>query len=163
MINQKKILDACCGGKMFWFQKNHPLTIYIDNRKVEKGEIPQQPNWCVEPDFIMDFRKMDFPSCSFKLIVWDPPHLVDASPKAIMAKKYGVMRNWKEDLAAGFKEIWRVLDWDGTLVFKWCDQDIPTSRVLELFPEKPLFGHPTAKSGKTKWMVFFKSKKVIPS
>lgn len=27
MLNNKFILDACCGGKMFWFNKNHPNTM----------------------------------------------------------------------------------------------------------------------------------------
>ena len=27
-----KILDACCGGKMFWFDKDNTETLYIDNR-----------------------------------------------------------------------------------------------------------------------------------
>ena len=24
----KKILDACCGGRMFWFDKKHPNVLY---------------------------------------------------------------------------------------------------------------------------------------
>ena len=27
-----KILDATCGTKSMWFQKNHPLVTYIDKR-----------------------------------------------------------------------------------------------------------------------------------
>lgn len=30
-----KILDACCGSKMFYFSKNDPNVLYVDNRKVE--------------------------------------------------------------------------------------------------------------------------------
>lgn len=26
------ILDACCGGRMFYFEKNHPNVLYIDRR-----------------------------------------------------------------------------------------------------------------------------------
>jgi len=27
-----KILDACCGSKMFWFDKEHNETCYVDKR-----------------------------------------------------------------------------------------------------------------------------------
>ncbi len=36
-MENKYILDACCGGKCFWFNKKHPNTLYIDIRKEEKG------------------------------------------------------------------------------------------------------------------------------
>ncbi|GAG16600.1 unnamed protein product, partial [marine sediment metagenome] len=25
----KKILDVCCGGRTFWFNKKHPDTVYV--------------------------------------------------------------------------------------------------------------------------------------
>lgn len=28
----KKILDACCGSRMFWFNKDHPITMLTDFR-----------------------------------------------------------------------------------------------------------------------------------
>lgn len=28
----KEILDACCGSRMFWFDKHNPHTLYIDKR-----------------------------------------------------------------------------------------------------------------------------------
>ena len=30
-----KILDACCGSRMFWFDRNNPDVIFADNRKLE--------------------------------------------------------------------------------------------------------------------------------
>lgn len=27
------ILDACCGGRMFYFDKDHPNILYIDRRR----------------------------------------------------------------------------------------------------------------------------------
>lgn len=27
-----KILDACCDSKMFWFDRQHKETVYMDNR-----------------------------------------------------------------------------------------------------------------------------------
>lgn len=29
----KKILDACCGSRMFWFDKENPDTIFADNKR----------------------------------------------------------------------------------------------------------------------------------
>jgi len=28
----KQILDAYCGSRMFWFDKEHPATVFMDNR-----------------------------------------------------------------------------------------------------------------------------------
>lgn len=28
----KQILDACCGSRMFWFDKEHPATVFMDNK-----------------------------------------------------------------------------------------------------------------------------------
>ena len=30
-----KILDACCGSKMFWFDKEHKETVYMDKRTLD--------------------------------------------------------------------------------------------------------------------------------
>ena len=32
-MEDKFILDACCGSKMFWFDKKQPNTKFIDIRK----------------------------------------------------------------------------------------------------------------------------------
>ena len=31
----KKILDACCGSRMFWFDRENPDVIFADNRELE--------------------------------------------------------------------------------------------------------------------------------
>ena len=31
-MEDKKILDACCGSRMFWFDKNNPDVLFIDKR-----------------------------------------------------------------------------------------------------------------------------------
>ena len=31
----KKIIDVCCGSKMFWFQKDREDTVFMDNREFE--------------------------------------------------------------------------------------------------------------------------------
>jgi len=73
-LKNKFILDACCGGRMFWINKKHPNTLYIDNRKAKRGHVNQRGcKHSVNPDILMDFRNMDLPNGHFKLIVWDPP------------------------------------------------------------------------------------------
>ncbi len=157
-MKDKFILDACCGGRCFWFDKNQKNTLYIDLKRRPKGTCKERPNWNCEPDMIADFRDLPFEDKKFKHIVWDPPHLVNLGEESIMKKKYGSLssESWKEDLKKGFIELWRVLDDYGTLIFKWSEGSISTREVLSIFPIKHLYGHPTAKSGKTKWICFMK-------
>ena len=60
MKTDKIILDACCGGRMFWYNKENKDVLFMDKRKVEKGAFQNNwnPNWCVNPDVIADFRNM---------------------------------------------------------------------------------------------------------
>ena len=161
----KIILDATCGSRMMWFNKDHPATLFCDNREMEKTLIWEGKNERkgqkryleITPDKIVDFRKMDFPDKSFKLVVFDPPHIKHAGKKSWLYAKYGALGDtWQQDLQKGFSECWRVLDDYGVLIFKWNEESINTAEVLKLFSQKPLFGHPTSKHGKTKWMCFMK-------
>lgn len=81
----KLILDACCGNRMFWFDKNHPAVEYIDKRIVKRHEFWQGRFIEVAPDTVADFTKLPFADRSFKLVVFDPPHLRDA----------GRIRGWR--------------------------------------------------------------------
>ncbi len=56
------ILDACCGGRMFWYDKENENTIYADKRNIDKGAFSNNwnPNWCIKPDVTYDFREMPF-------------------------------------------------------------------------------------------------------
>jgi hypothetical protein len=158
MIDTNKlILDACCGGKHFWFDKNNPYTLFMDKRKVLPGAIPQQPNWECNPDLIGDYRKTDFKDNQFKLIVWDIPHKLKHD-KGLITMKYGSLgENWKEDTKKGFNELWRILDNNGVLVFKYADLDISVKEMLSLFPIQPLFGTKTKKGvNNTYWFCFMK-------
>ena len=156
MDKEKFILDACCGGRMMWFNKNHPNALYIDIRKTEKGFVKSRPNFKVNPDLLMDFRELNFQDKSFKLIVFDPPHIKKLGPNGIFAKKYGKLdENWRYDLKKGFDECWRVLEDYGVLIFKWCEYEIKTKEILGVLGKVPLFGHPTSKGG-THWFCFMK-------
>ncbi len=118
-MDEKFILDACCGGRCFWFSKQHPNAIYIDNRVAELGHCIYRTSHSVKPDIVMDNRKMTFQDKSFKLIVFDPPHLV-CGKNSWLRKKYGGIdkKTWREDLKNGFEECWRVLEDYGILIFK---------------------------------------------
>ena len=70
-----KILDACCGSKMFWFDKENNETCYMDNRTLDTT-LCDGRKLIVKPDVIADFRKMPFDDESFYLVVFDPPHLL---------------------------------------------------------------------------------------
>lgn len=161
----KTILDACCGARSIWYDKKHPNAVYMDIRTMPTGTFKVRPNFSVCPDVLADFRKMPFGDRTFKLIVWDPPHMKNLSPNGWVAKKYGCLDKitWKEDLKAGFTEIWRVLQDDGILVFKWScgkekrkDRSIGIKEVLKLFPVGPVFGSRPSAQTTTYWLIFFK-------
>ncbi len=156
-MNESLILDACCGGRQFWFNKNHPHTLYMDIRSVEPGSISLQPNWCIEPDIIGDYRDMIFDDASFKLIVWDIPHKLKPD-KGLITQKYGSLgESWRDDTIRGFNELWRCLENHGVLIFKYADLDIKVSEMLSLFPQEPLFGTRTKKGvNSTYWFCFMK-------
>lgn len=157
-MTDKFILDACCGGKMFWNNKNHPNTIYIDNRYKEKGYNHYRKNHEVKPDKVMDFTKLEFRDKSFKLVVFDPPHLKLKSDVTNISKLYGTLNleTWKEDLKQGFNECWRVLEDYGILIFKWNETSIKIKDVLELFNKEYLFGNRQGTKLNTHWLVFMK-------
>ena len=157
------ILDACCGGKMFWFDKDNPSVTFMDCREEENviGEYQtkqgkQERVLKVAPDVVGDFRNMPFDDNTFSMVVFDPPHLLHAGNKSWLAKKYGVLNSdtWEKDLSKGFSECMRVLKPNGTLIFKWNVQQIPAKKLWSLFKTQPLFGD---KRSETRWYVFMKS------
>lgn len=150
----KEILDACCGSRMFWFDKANPKVTFMDNNpryeKLASGHIID-----VNPDVIGDFTNMPFQDEKFRLVVWDPPHLIHAGKTSWLAKKYGTLnaKTWKNDLSKGFNECMRVLKPHGIRIFKWNTDQIPMNKVLQCFNQQPLFGD---KRSKTRWLVFMK-------
>ncbi len=153
--NEKFILDCCCGSRMFWFDRQQKNTVYMDNRMLEET-LCDGRKLVIKPDVIGDFRHIPFPAETFRLVVFDPPHLRRAGDNSLICKKYGKLnpRLWKEDLRQGFSECFRVLIRCGILVFKWNEDQIPIGQIVPLAPERPLFGQ---RSGKTHWLVFMKS------
>lgn len=158
-MKKKLILDACCGGRMFWFNKKHPDTLYVDIRRepdFQTGKGVDNRHRAIEPDIVDDFRNLDLPDKSFSLVVFDPPHLF-AGRKSYYAQIYGTLGVfWKDDLRKGFSECFRVLKKNGVLVFKWNESEIPLKEVLSLSAYPPLFGHPSGKKQNTHWVTFMK-------
>jgi ubiquinone/menaquinone biosynthesis C-methylase UbiE len=149
---------------MFWFNKKHPNVVYMDIREVDEVTRDRRKIQ-VHPDVKGDFRNMPFPDNTFRMVVFDPPHLRRAGDTGWLAKKYGKLNpeTWQDDLRAGFSECFRVLIPGGFLIFKWNEQQIPIHSVIALssehplfVPEPPLFGQ---RKGKTHWLCFMKPPK----
>lgn len=147
------ILDCCCGSRMMWFNKNNPLATFMDIRN-EDCYLTDGQLVMVHPNIIGDFTAMPFPDESFYMVVFDPPHLRWEGKDANLYKRFGCLdKDWRDTLAKGFKECFRVLKPYGTLVFKWSDVHLKLRSVLALTEEKPLFGH---RRGNTFFVCFMK-------
>jgi len=153
-IHPRRVLDPCCGSRMFWFNRQNPDVVFGDKR-TETHVLCDVRTLRIEPDMTLDFTDLPFENGSFKLVVFDPPHLHTAGPKSWMAAKYGKLTgDWREDLRKGFAECFRVLSGDGVLVFKWNETQVKMREVLALTPVQPLFGHTSGRKGLTHWLVF---------
>lgn len=156
MGTDKPILDACCGSRMMWFDKFNPLVLFSDIRE-EEHSLCDGRILTITPDVVADFRNLPFEDESFRLVVFDPPHLKKLGQSSWMAKKYGVLSlDWRTDISEGFKECFRVLKHEGVLIFKWNTNQIKEREILELTDRKPLFGHRTGKGFGTIWFCFMK-------
>lgn len=173
MIN-KTILDVCCGGKMFYFNKSDPRVLFCDIRDIETT-LCDGRTFKVKPDLQCDFTNLPLPDNLFRLVIYDPPHLLRNTGKSKMNDMYGSLnskaerkgwqhtkygelhKDWHEMLKKGFSECFRVLQPGGILVFKWSEIDIKLSEILKLTPYIPLLGHKSGKANKTHWVLFVKS------
>jgi hypothetical protein len=142
--DEKFILDATAGFRMMWFNKKHPNCIYLDQR-------PE-----CEPDIVGDFRDLkQFPDETFRLIVFDPPHIVkNEQGNTSITRMFGFLKpqTWHQEITQAAIELFRVLKPYGILFFKWSNQYLSTSEVLDCFPINPLVYQTTAyhpEKGKT--------------
>jgi SAM-dependent methyltransferase len=169
---EKYVLDPCCGGRMFYFDKNDPRVLYCDKRKI-KTTLCDGYDFEVNPDIQCDFTNLPFADEAFYHVVFDPPHLTRNSGRSKFAEIYGSLRQAKEEpiinikygtlaeawhkmIRQGFLECFRVLKPYGTLIFKWCELDIKVKEILALTPMKPLYGHRSGAKSKTHWISFIK-------
>ena len=156
MYTDKLILDACCGSRMFWFDKTNPNVLFADIRD-ESHILCDGRELNISPDALIDFRDMPFADNTFQMVVFDPPHLHKLGKKSWMGAKYGILDpSWKTDIRRGFDECMRVLKPHGTLIFKWNEDQILVSQILNIIELQPLFGHKSGKQAKTHWMAFMK-------
>lgn len=156
------ILDACCGSRMFWFDRQDKRAIFIDKRREthtlkDSSSTGGSRQLIIDPDMIGDFTDLKFKDHSFALVIFDPPHLVRNGKRGWLAKKYGKLEgDWREELRLGFAECFRVLRSEGVLIFKWNEHEVPVSQVLALTPHQPLIGNRCGKQAKSHWIVFMK-------
>lgn len=163
--NNLFILDATAGLRSMWFNKEHPNTLYIDQRRE------------CRPDLVINHANLDQLNTYFKLIVYDPPHLVYVTDNSLMKKRYGSLNRetWQNDIKSTAGQLWRHLEPYGILIFKWNDNNISFKKILALFPTEPLFGQTTGGSrgkrnkksndprSRTKWFCFMKIPKENPN
>lgn len=129
-----KILDMSAGNRAVWFDKNHPMATYLDQRE------------SVNPDYVCDTKNI--PDCvgkDFDLIVFDPPHM-NCGPNSKMSKTYGYhkTKDILETISGSGKEAYRVSKKNALMALKWNTHDIKLEKVFKLLPDwEPLFGHLT--------------------
>lgn len=89
------------------------------------------PTLQVKPEAFLDFRHLPHKNAFFGLVIFEPPHLV----------QYGLADNWQGRLSGMFRECFRVLRPEGTLIFV-CRvmPHIDFEEILSLAPRKPRQG-----------------------
>lgn len=159
----KPVLDACCGSKMFWFDRTDERVVFVDKRRethtlTDSSSAGGSRQLVVNPDVLADFTSLPFADATFAHVVFDPPHFTRNGDGGWMAKKYGKLEgDWRDMIRKGFDECFRVLRPEGTLIFKWNENEIPVSQILALTPERPLYGHRSGKNMQTHWVAFLKA------
>lgn len=158
MNGERIVLDPASGSRMFYFDKADTRVVFGDNRD-ESHVLCDGRALEIHPDIQMDFRALPFPDETFKVVIFDPPHLVRAGDRSWMKKKYGRLdpETWQHDIRQGFAECFRVLAADGVMIFKWNEVQIPVRTILELTPQRPLVGHRSGKTARTHWITFVKT------
>lgn len=152
---------------MFYFDKNDERVLFCDKRDVDavlkdSSTKAGEREFHVHPDVIADFTDLPFEDNSFRMVVFDPPHLKYTGSKKEAENwqmvKYGWLpaHGWQDILRKGFSECFRVLLPGGFLVFKWNETNIKVSEILKLTNQRPIFGHISGKRANTHWICFQK-------
>jgi hypothetical protein len=119
-------LDACCGYRHMWKEKDTSNVIFLDIRKR------------VKPDIVADSRWLPFRDEVFDKIYCDPPHMIRTDVRSILEStkrghskihaqyfdEYGVWTSRSSWISFLFRtniEFSRVLKADGTLWYKLID------------------------------------------
>lgn len=155
-----KILDATCGFKGIWFQKNHPYVTFMDKRNGKQYYVTKSGKKKmteVNPDIVSEWKDAPFEDESFDMIVFDPPHIIQ-NVSSNMTVDYGCLnpKSWRNELQEGFEKLFRLLKPDGVFILKWDECNKPIDEILKLCPYKPMFGTRTGLNNKNIWIVFIK-------
>ena len=157
--SDKTVLDPCCGGRMFYFNKSHPNILYCDKRYtvVQMKDRGKTRTLDIKPDYLIDFTNIPFRDNTFSFVVFDPPHYINVGANSWLAKKYGRLSKdtWQETLSTGLSECLRVTKPGCVVAMKWSEGDIKTIDLLKVLPQKPAFGD---QGGKTRWLFFIKER-----
>lgn len=142
-----KIVDLSAGNRAIWFNKQHPLCLYLDKRLE------------VDPDIVCDTNEY-IPGSGYTLIVWDPPHM-NCGPNSNMSRVYGYHSTLEilDLIRKTSGKVFEVSADDALMAFKWNNHDISLERVLKLMPKwEPLFGHITkdGPGSQTYWVMLKK-------
>ena len=164
-----KILDATCGFRGIWYQKNHPFVTFMDKRKCVVRQTPgtkktSRSKYNINPDVVSEWKDAPFPNDFFDMVIFDPPHLIidrNHGKLSSLNKFYGYLYkdNYKRVLREGISKLFGCLKPDGFFIFKWCENSVRVEDILKLFPYKPFFGSNTKSKGYTQnfWIVFIKN------
>jgi len=160
-----KILDATCGFKGIWYQKNHPFVTFMDKRKTKlmsNHPIGYRRKININPDVVSEWKDAPFPDNYFDMIVFDPPYLIWVNDKkeSTLDKSYGYLRKetYRKEIKEGVEKLFKILKPEGVFILKWCENSIPVEEIIKLMPYSPLFGSNTKSKGHTAnfWIVFIK-------
>lgn len=157
-----KILDATSGSRSIWYQKKHPLVVFMDQR-IEEYQDPRKDRYFVHrvrPMVKGQWENLPFKDETFDMIIFDPPHLIRGrqEKRIHLEMKYGALYsdNWKQVIKEGVTELFRVLKPNGFFIFKWNEVNKKVDEILKLFPFKPMFGTITGQKNNTHWITFIK-------
>ena len=165
-----KILDATCGFKGIWYQKNHPFVTFMDKRKervkcisIKDQRVSHKRFYNINPDIVSEWKDAPFPDNYFDMVIFDPPHLIinrDKKNLSAMDKEYGNLYkdNWRGVLREGIKKLFDILKPEGIFVLKWCENSAKVDEIIKLCPYPPMFGSNTKSKGHTEnfWILFLK-------
>lgn len=147
---------------MFWTDPADPRALFFDKRRethrlTDSSSTGGFRTLTINPDVMGDFTALPFADGSFAQVVFDPPHFERNGASGWMAKKYGKLEgDWRDMLRRGFAECFRVLRSEGTLIFKWNENEIPVSEILALTPERPTVANKGGKNMQTHFICFLK-------
>ena len=164
-----KILDATCGSRGIWYQKNHPFVTFMDERNgvfstvLSKNlKFKNRRRYKINPDIISEWKDAPFPDNYFDMVIFDPPHMIIERGKKPpnMSVPYGILYkdNYKRVLKDGMAKLFDILKPEGIFILKWCENSAPVDEIIKLAPYPPLFGSNTKSKGHTQnfWILFLK-------